>query len=112
MGNAQFAKGRADLARLREKRGEGGVNLAHHGVSGGPVDAGIGDAHAIAETGLWLGEGLAAPTKVALDHGAHDGAVAGGYLGEELAHDVGLELRFLGGIVMRAIDEDGFWEIR
>ena len=83
------------------------MDLADEGRGGGPVDATVGDAHAVAQGVLGLGEGLVAGGEVALQHRTHDGAVAGGGLNEEGAKDVGLQFGFLGRVVVRAIDEDG-----
>ena len=90
-----------------EARGEGGVDFADEVFGGHPVDAAVGNAHTVAEIFLGLGEGLAAGAEVTLDHRAHQGAITGGDLREEDAHDLGLELGFFGGIIVRAIDEDG-----
>ena len=87
------------------------MELADELFGRGPIDAAVGDAHAVAEIFLRHGEGLAAAAEVALDHGAHNRSAASGDLGEEGAEDVGLELRFFRGVVVRAVDEDRLGQI-
>ena len=87
-------------------RGEAGVDFTHQGLGRRPVDATIGDTDAVAEFIFGLGERLAAGPEVTLDHGAHDGAITGGDLRQKCAHHLGLQLGFLGGVVMGAIDQD------
>lgn len=86
------------------------MDFADEGFGGGPIDAAIGDRDAIAKVFLGLREGLAACFEIALDHRAHDGAVTRGDLGEDLAHDLGLAFGLLGGVVVGAVNKDGFVE--
>lgn len=86
------------------------MDFAHEMGGGGPVDAAIGNTDAVAKLVLGLGERLATGAEVALDHRTHDGRVAGGNLDEEVSHDVGLALWMFRGVIVRAVDEDGFRE--
>ena len=86
------------------------MDFADERFGGWPVDAGVGDGDAVAQVFFRLGEGLVAGAEVAFDHGAHDAVVAADDLREDLADDVRLALGFFGGVVVRAVDQDGFGE--
>ena len=86
------------------------MDFADEGFRRRPVDARVGDGDAVAQVFFRLGEGLVAGAEVAFDHGAHDAVVAADDLCEDLADDFGLALGLFRGVVVRAVDQDGFGE--
>ncbi len=88
------------------------MQFAHESFCRAPVDTPVGDGYAVAQLVFWLREGLAASEEIALDHCSHDGGISLRDLAEEFAHDLGLSVGLLRGIIMTAIDQDGLGQIR
>src|ERR1700678_4642866 len=82
------------------------MDLATEGLGRLPVDAAVGYRYAAAELIDGLGERVAACQEVALDHGPDDRRVAVGDLPQQRPHHLGLQLRPLLGVVVRAVDKD------
>src|SRR5439155_14205219 len=68
----------------RRRSGQRGRGLGEGALRGRPVDARVGDRYPVAEPGAPAGELLVPGLEVALQHEAHDGAVAG----PDLRHQV------------------------
>ena len=84
------------------------MDFADHCFGGGPVDARIGNRHAIAKLFAWLRKLLIPGEEVAFDHRAHDRSVPGGDLLDDGPENLWLALGLFRRIGMTAVHEDGF----
>lgn len=92
------------LRAVRGRRGlpplaHGGGEVLEHGDGGVPVDAGVGDADALLESGGALGgDLLVTSVDVGLEHDTDDGGLAGAQLLGDGGGDLGLVVVVLEGV--------------
>ena len=82
------------------------MQLQQQLFSGRPIDARVGDGHAINELAQVLGYGLAASLQMALEHETDNGAVAVHDLGDAILGDQRLQLGLLIRVAMAAVDHN------
>src|SRR5690349_19218845 len=84
------------------------MRFAEDALSGGPVEAGVGNADAVFEFGAVFGNGLVAFLEIAFEHETDERLVAFGPLGDDAVGNLLLHAMLLQGIRVATIDhEDG-----
>ena len=87
------------------------MDVADHGLGGGPVDARIGDRHAVAKLFAWLRKRLIPGEEIALDHCPHDRGVAGGDLLNDGPENLWLALGLFRRIGMTAVHNQSWRQL-